>query len=239
MLLVHFFIMLGLVIDIFADGPTEQRAEEWFHAGLWELVTGVLIFFMVFDAICISAAVQLLHFHIGLRRKQLTTYQFIVTDTAQKRQEKQKKGERRSKRVVAVTKARREGHTFEAFRLQMGQYCCVACDPLPSQEAPANDANGGANDNKSSGYAELDDGNDMNGVSSDEKMSSTSLRDLARTNATSLGGSSSSHNGDEVKQQDEHSEDNNDQKASSNKTCVQKQEGESNVEEGAMPSDQV
>jgi hypothetical protein len=246
MLVVHFSIMLGLVVAIFTDGPTQQRADEWFSAGLSELVLGVLIFFIVFDVICISAAVQLLLFHIGLRRKGLTTYQFIVTDNARKRQDLQKKEERRSKRVVAVTKARREGHTVKAIRLQMGQYCCAPCDPLPSQEAPGDNGNGDT-ENTTTAYAVLEGGNDVNGVSSDEKMSSTSLRDLARTNATSLGGSSSSHNeGVEVSQQDgnEPPEDENDAKAESNNTGVHDsglkvREGEPNVEEGEAPSDKV
>jgi hypothetical protein len=195
--------MLGLVIDIFAHGTTEQRAEEWFHAGLSELVSGVLIFFLIFNAICLSATVQLLLFHIGLRRKNLTTYQFIVTDNARKRQERQTKEERQSKRVVAVAKARREGQTLLALRLQMGQHCCAQCDPLPDEEVPA-DVNGAIQD-KSSAYAQLPDGDDANeGFSDEMNTSSTSLTDLARSHAACLGESSSSHNvdGAETKQED-------------------------------------
>ena len=201
MLVVHIGIMLGLVIDIFAHGTTEKRAEAWFHVGLSGLVSaGVLIFFLIFDAICLSAAAQLLFFHVGLRRKNLTTYQFIVTDNARKRQQQQTKKERQSKRVAAVAKASLEGQHFLAFRLKMGQQCCAPCDPLPDEEVP--DDMNGAIQGRSSAYAELPDGDDGNGGFSN--TSSTSLTDLARSNAVSLEEPSFSHNMDgvEAKQED-------------------------------------
>jgi DHHC palmitoyltransferase len=200
MLVVHIGIMLGLVIDIFTHGATEERADAWFNSDLSGVVLGVLIFFLVFDTICLSAAAQLLFFHVGLRRKNLTTYQFIVTDNARKRQERQTKKERQSKRVVAVAKASLEGETFLALRLKMGQHCCAPCDPLPDEEVLA-DVNGAIQD-KSSAYVELHYDDDGNGGYSN--TSSTSVTDLARSKAASLEEPSFSHNvdGAEAKLQD-------------------------------------
>jgi hypothetical protein len=183
--------MLGIVIDVFTGGSSEQRANEWFGANVSGLVAGVNIFFIVSNVASLSAVAQLLAFHIGLQNKNLTTYQFIITDNARRREQFQKKEERRSHRVAAVSKARQEGKPALAFRLQMGQYCCTVCDPLPDEEAPT-DANGnGADKNETtSGYAELSD--DVVGTSADEKTSMTSELDLARTLAASLGESSSS-----------------------------------------------
>lgn len=196
--------MLGIVIDIFLGGSSEQRANDWFNANLSGLVAGIDIFFIVSNAISLSAVAQLLQFHIGLQRKNLTTYQFIVTDNARRREAFQHKEEQRSKRVVAVSKARQEGKRVLALRLEMGQFCCAVCDPLPDEEAPADAAPNGvvaANTRGTSGYAELSDGGDAGAASTDEKTSMTSERDPAHMNATSLGESSSSQL--EAKQEEE------------------------------------
>lgn len=196
--------MLGIVIDIFVGGSSEQRANAWFNnANLSMVVAGVNIFFIVSNVVSLSAVAQLLHFHIGLQRKNLTTYQFIVTDNARRRESFQKKEQRRTKRVAAVSKARQEGKQLLARRLELGPYCCAACDPLPQDEEAPSDAgvNGTATkDETTSGYAELSDG-DVGAASTDEKTSMTSERDLARTNAISLGESSSSQL--EAKQDDD------------------------------------
>jgi hypothetical protein len=74
---------------------------------------------------------------------------------------------------------------------------------LPDEEVPA-DANGAVQD-KSSVYTQLPDGDDANGGFFNEKnTSSTSLTDLARSNAASLEELSFSHNvdGAEAKQED-------------------------------------
>ena len=194
MLLVHTCCMLGIVISVFASdgGVTQTRANhEWFGANLSGLVAGVNIFFIVSNVASLSAVAQLLVFHIGLQKKKMTTYQFIISDNARRREQFQKKEERRSNRVAAVSKAHQEGQPVLALRLRMGQYCCATCDPLPDEEAPADGHENGADKNETTlGYAELSD--EVGGTSVDEKTSMTSERDLARTLAASLGESSSS-----------------------------------------------
>lgn len=192
MLVVHTCCMLGIVIDMFLGGTSREYANDWFSADAWGAVAGVNIFFIVTNVICLSAVAQLLHFHIGLQKKNLTTYQFIITDNARRREAFQKKEERRSKRVAAVSKAKREGKQILGLRLEMGQYCCAACDALPAdEEAPTAEGNGAvvAKANEGTlGYAELSDGEER-GTFGDDMASD---RDLALMNATSLGESSSS-----------------------------------------------
>lgn len=193
MLVIHTCCMIGIVIDVFVGGSSKDRANEWFHANAFAAVAGVNIFFIVSNVVSLSAVAQLLQFHVGLRRKNMTTYQFIITDNQRRREDFQKKEERRSKRVVAVSKARQEGKQVEALRLEMGQYCCAACDPLPNVEAPADTTNGNgavtAKRDEATGYAEFSD-NDADATSGDEKLS-RSDSDLALTNAASLLESSS------------------------------------------------
>lgn len=186
MLVVHTSCMLGIVIDVFLDGPTQNRANEWFGANAWGVVVGINLFFLVTNMISLSAMAQLLHFHISLQKKNLTTYQFIVSDNARRREAFQKKEERKAKRAAAVSKARREGNQILATRIELGQYCCTACDVLPiDEEVPAAaEANGG---HETTAYAELSDGDEPE----DEKKSVDSDRDLVLMNATSLGDSSS------------------------------------------------
>lgn len=203
MLVVHTSCMLGIVIDMFLGGSSQARANAWFNANMWGVVAGVNIFFLLSNVVSLSAVSQLLHFHISLQKKGLTTYQFIVSDNARRREAFQKKEDRRAKRVAAVSKARREGKQFLGLRLQVGEYCCTPCDALPPEDeeaAAAADANGeNGNETTSAGYAALGEGED----STEEKETSmtSSERDLTHTHVMSLGESSSSQQG--PKQQDD------------------------------------
>lgn len=199
MLVVHTCCMVGIVIDVFVGGSSEQRADAWFGLNQSNVVAGVNIFFILSNMVSLSAVAQLLNFHIGLQRKNLTTYQYIITDNARRREATQKKEERNAKRTTAVTKARQEGKPILALRLQVGEYCCPPCDALPpDEEAPvavtAAETNGDDPQQTSSGYAALGDDDDeaVFTAEDEEKTSMTSERDLARTNAASLGASSSS-----------------------------------------------
>lgn len=127
----HFFIQLGLVIDSFLGGATAQRQDDWLDT---TAVNAVLIFFMCFNAVSIFLIGQLLWFHIGLQREKLTTYQYIVREHKRRRDQARNEVEIQSKRVVAATKAQREGKPCLAFRLELGGPCrklgCTRCDPL-------------------------------------------------------------------------------------------------------------
>lgn len=134
MLTVHVGILLGTSIDILASGATKQRADNWFNANLSELVVAFNIFFFVFDMVALALIVQLLAFHMKLRRMGLTTYQYILKDNAEKRESSKIKVARSSKRIVAMGQARRDKKPILRVRLAMGKYLerihpCL--DPLP------------------------------------------------------------------------------------------------------------
>jgi hypothetical protein len=140
LLVVHMVVLLGLAIDILIGGPSKARAEDWCSANLSELVAAVNIFFFIFDFICISLILQLLLFHIKLRRAGLSTYQYILQDNAKKREQKKITQEKESRRIVAIGQAKRDSKSVLSVRLAMGKYFqkvhpCL--DPLPAVEEEA------------------------------------------------------------------------------------------------------
>ena len=189
----------GLSLTSFWMDPPRSRANAWFSANAWGAVVGVNLCFIVTNMISLSAVAQLLHFHIGLQKKNLTTYQFIVSDNARRREEFQKKEERKG-----LNERRQwQGHVkreIQSWRQDWNWGNIVVQRVMPCQwmreaAAPAvgadSLANGGAKHEPTAGYAELSDGDEP----VDEKTSMTSDQDLVLMNATSLGGSSSSQLG--------------------------------------------
>jgi len=133
MLIIHGSIQIALIIDIFLGGSSETRANEWFDAGQSEVVLGILIAFIVFDALALSLILQLLWFHMQLRREGLTTYKFIVRETQRKREKSNQEEVRKNQRTVAMGKAHDEGKGCLMIRLRYGElFPC--CDPLPPLE---------------------------------------------------------------------------------------------------------
>lgn len=133
MLVVHCFIQIALIIDIFMGGSTKQRADDWFETRSPTTIAGVYIGFVVFDLICLSLILQLLHFHMMLRKKGLTTYRYIVRETQRKREKTNQEQARKNQRMLAMGKANDEGNKFLALRLKLGE-TCQFCDPLPPSE---------------------------------------------------------------------------------------------------------
>lgn len=135
--LVHFVIQLVLLIDSFTGGSTNDRVQNWL-GGTEKLQHAVWIFFIIFNSVSIILLGQLIWFHIGLHRKNLTTYQFIVQDSKRKREEMRLEEDLTNQRIVAVAKARRENNHVEAMRLELGGCCrsvgCVVCDPMDLPE---------------------------------------------------------------------------------------------------------
>lgn len=128
----HLSASLALCIDIFLDGPTNARADSWWGT---EVMNAFLIFFMVFDACSLVLLVQLVWFHLGLQRDQITTYQYIIRDHQKRRDKNKLQRELDNQRAAALHKAKAEGKGFEQFRLQMGEQtrrigCGDCCDPL-------------------------------------------------------------------------------------------------------------
>ena len=134
LLLVHLGVMVGIVADIFSGGPTEQLAKDWFGVGTPYVVVCFNIVFCVFSSIAFMLIVQLLVFHVGLQRKGLTTYKYILRDNQKKRDKQKQEQAWNAKRAVAIKKAKTEKKS--TFMLKLGKY--MAClDPLRNSDEDA------------------------------------------------------------------------------------------------------
>jgi hypothetical protein len=132
LLIFHCFIQLGLIIDYFQhESGTWLRAQH--HYGGTTVIVLLFVFF-IFDAIALSLIGQLLYFHIGLQRMQLSTYQYIVRDHERKRNQQRRDGELLAARTRRMHQAKQEGNHVLAWRLQCGGTCRAmgisSCDPL-------------------------------------------------------------------------------------------------------------
>mmetsp|Transcript_19045 Transcript_19045/g.32617 ORF Transcript_19045/g.32617 Transcript_19045/m.32617 type:complete len:322 (-) Transcript_19045:64-1029(-) len=135
---VHIGVMVGIILDIFLHGVTEETADDWFSLGLSELVAGVNIFFVLFDASALTLIVQLLMFHIMLRRKGLSTYRYILKDNERKREKAKFTAALQARRIVDIQRAKQKKESCTAFRLKCGGLCrqagCIVCDPLQDDD---------------------------------------------------------------------------------------------------------
>mmetsp|Transcript_5093 Transcript_5093/g.7155 ORF Transcript_5093/g.7155 Transcript_5093/m.7155 type:complete len:343 (+) Transcript_5093:184-1212(+) len=136
MLLIHLVLMIAIVVDNFV--ASEKRGDDWFNAGVYEAVVSVNLLFCVLTTIALSLVLQLLWFHLGLRKEGLTTYQYIVRDSAQKREQSRKEAAEKSRRLVAIANAKQNKKHCLAWRLDVcelqGFNCC---DPLKPEEEEA------------------------------------------------------------------------------------------------------
>ena len=133
MLIVHATIQVALIIDIFLDGTSKERANEWFGLDSSGVVVGIYIGFVIFDGVALSLILQLLYFHYQLRKEGLTTYKFIVRESQRKREKLNQEQARKTQRTVAMGKAHDEGKGCLMIRLRYGEMC-PCCDPLPPLE---------------------------------------------------------------------------------------------------------
>ena len=140
MLIVHGTIQAALIIDIFLDGTSKERANDWFGLDSSAVVVGIYIGFVIFDGIALSLILQLLFFHYQLRKEGLTTYKFIVRETQRKREKLNKEQARKNQRTVAMGKAHDEGKACLMIRLRYGEML-PCCDPLPPLEEKEDDDN--------------------------------------------------------------------------------------------------
>lgn len=152
MLIVHATIQIALIIDIFLDGTSKERANEWFGLEASAVVVGIYIGFVIFDGIALSLILQLLFFHYQLRKEGLTTYKFIVRETQRKREKINQEQARKNQRTVAMGKAHDEGKACLMIRLRYGEMC-PCCDPLPPLEEKEDNENNNTNQATTNGGA--------------------------------------------------------------------------------------
>lgn len=176
----HFTVQLYLVIDIFLDGPTRQRAQSWIF-GSTATVT-ILLFFICFNTVSIFLIGQLLQFHRALQRNNLTTYEYIVKDHQSKRARARLAGDLESRRVVLMAEAEQENQRVTVCRLQWGGVCrqmgWAFCDPLDMPQPVEPDPQ--------AGFAQALGGNSHNGPAVNHKESSSQQKQQQRSTSPSL-----------------------------------------------------
>jgi hypothetical protein len=124
-------LTIYLALYFLDDASVRSLAKNWWGgADASLIVVGFNIGFLVFTSFCAFMILQLLVFHLGLRREQITTYQYIIRDTARKRDRMMLAHKVRQRRVQELQNA---GNGFEALCLKAGSIRCFkTCDPVRS-----------------------------------------------------------------------------------------------------------
>mmetsp|Transcript_13124 Transcript_13124/g.19570 ORF Transcript_13124/g.19570 Transcript_13124/m.19570 type:complete len:329 (-) Transcript_13124:60-1046(-) len=130
-------VLIGIIVAFFVgwdDGQTsstEQRAIDWFGANQPNVVIGFNLGFWAFDTIAEALILQLLFFHLSLRKKGMTTYQFIVKDNEKKRMESRKQMDTKRRRADHMKREIEEGNIFGRMALTVGGWKGCGCiDPI-------------------------------------------------------------------------------------------------------------
>lgn len=122
-------LVVHLALYFLENTKVRSLASSWFggaDAGI--ILVGFNIGFLVLTAFCSFMVMQLLVFHLGLKRERITTYQYIIRDSAKKRERVLLSNKIRQRRVIELEKA---GNSVEAFCLKVGALgCCKSCDPV-------------------------------------------------------------------------------------------------------------
>ena len=109
-------------------GVQVLRYNGWLGVGAPTVVAAFNLFFLAVAGAAACLVGQLLLFHIRLRREGITTYKYIVRDSARKREKNKELMQVRSKRIVLVRAAEGRGDRAALLVLQVGR-CCPPCDP--------------------------------------------------------------------------------------------------------------
>ncbi len=140
MLVIQASIQLSLILDIYlGNGASKQRAEDWFHANATVAVVVVMAIFLFFNLGALSLILQLLMFHIRLRKEGLSTYTFIVRDNQRRREKARKEDELKLRRQMEIAHAKTAGNRWQVLRLEQGGFLrescgLVCCDPLKLED---------------------------------------------------------------------------------------------------------
>jgi len=138
-------------IEVFEEGTVRYMSAKWyFGANQPIVVLSINLFFLAWTASASFLVLQLLVFHLGLKREKITTYSYIIRDSARKRDRMILGQKIRARRVDELESA---GNTCEAACLKMGGWkMCRPCDPVKKlvlQEADQADENESLGNNDS------------------------------------------------------------------------------------------
>ncbi len=125
-------IALVIYVSLYFGGheETRTRSASWLGAGAPEIIVGFNIGFLVLTASAGILVMQLLFFHLSLRREGITTYQYIIRDGQRKREKWHLMQKVKQRRGQEVQKAQNEGKCVTACWLSLGAQYCKGCDPI-------------------------------------------------------------------------------------------------------------
>lgn len=124
-------LVLYLCLFFADNAEVRSLASSWWGGAEAEIIlVGFNIGFLVFTSFCSFMVLQLLVFHLGLRREKITTYEYIVRDSARKRERVMLTHKIRQRRVQELQTT---GNSVEAICLKAGAIRCFQrCDPVRS-----------------------------------------------------------------------------------------------------------
>lgn len=146
--MVHVIISLVLVILYFLNvGSIQKQSDALYGINMSVMVYIVIIFGVVTLGSSLLVG-QLWYFHFNLRKKQMTTYAYIIDDNAKRREQYRESMSRQRERNAIKNKAKREGDKWMYVRMTAWEQfsgldmcgCCIPCDPLSEKDSkPMND----------------------------------------------------------------------------------------------------
>mmetsp|Transcript_9931 Transcript_9931/g.12506 ORF Transcript_9931/g.12506 Transcript_9931/m.12506 type:complete len:340 (+) Transcript_9931:151-1170(+) len=125
-------ISLIIYLSLYFGGhvKTKDLSGSWLGAEVPEIIVGFNIGFLVLTASAGVLVLQLLFFHISLRREGITTYQFIIRDGQNKRDKWHLMQKVKQRRGVEVKRAQNDGKCVTACWIGLGAKYCKLCDPI-------------------------------------------------------------------------------------------------------------
>lgn len=147
---------------------TTELSRSLFGDNFKIIIVGINIGFLVLTGFAGILVIQLLWFHMSLRRQGITTYQFIIRDGQEKREHWNLMQKVNLKRKEEMKKAKEEGKCITACWVGLGAKYCKVCDPIIPMVKKEMDAEGGEN---------VDENSSDENLAEDEKKSE---KDIAR-----------------------------------------------------------
>ncbi len=123
-------LIIYLALYFTGHDETKQLSKNWMDAQAALIIVGVNIGFLVITGFAGLLVLQLLFFHISLRKQKITTYQFIIRDGQQKRDQWNFQQKVNQKRGQMVEAAQHDGKCVQACWLSLGAKYCKTCDPV-------------------------------------------------------------------------------------------------------------
>eukprot|EP00559_Dactyliosolen_fragilissimus_P009406 CAMPEP_0184859430 /NCGR_PEP_ID=MMETSP0580-20130426/4433_1 /TAXON_ID=1118495 /ORGANISM="Dactyliosolen fragilissimus" /LENGTH=808 /DNA_ID=CAMNT_0027356059 /DNA_START=716 /DNA_END=3142 /DNA_ORIENTATION=+ len=173
---IHALSTLLVIIFYFTKtANVAQRMDHhpWFGSAVHP--TPSIVFDCIFLLVSISSSfliLQLLLFHIVLKKQNLTTYQFIVKANQEERERMRLDQERRNRRKISIAEAKRlHQHRLICLLHLNAIGCCKPCDPILQQD------NNSSNDNNNN--HNRTDSNHNNHTNNNNKNSNNSNNNTA------------------------------------------------------------